>query len=93
MKRKTTSEGLAGDSPDEIHDWLWTANIKELREFLRRVKREEHWGSHARDADVGVYSLHLKSNRITHGNKEIETTKNIRKREVSIQQLLVISTT
>jgi endonuclease/exonuclease/phosphatase family metal-dependent hydrolase len=30
----------------------------------------------------------LKSNRITHGNKEIETTKNIRKREVSIQQLM-----
>jgi endonuclease/exonuclease/phosphatase family metal-dependent hydrolase len=40
------------------------------------------------NADIGVYSLHLKSNRITHGNKEIETTKNIRKREVSIQQLL-----
>jgi endonuclease/exonuclease/phosphatase family metal-dependent hydrolase len=40
------------------------------------------------NADVGVYSLHLKSNRIMHGNKEIETAKNIRKREVSIQQLL-----
>jgi endonuclease/exonuclease/phosphatase family metal-dependent hydrolase len=40
------------------------------------------------NADIGVYSLHLKSNRITHGNKETETAKNIRKREVSIQQLL-----
>jgi hypothetical protein len=42
------------------------------------------------NADVGVYSLHLKSNRIEHGNKEIERTKNIRKREVSIQQLRAI---
>jgi endonuclease/exonuclease/phosphatase family metal-dependent hydrolase len=40
------------------------------------------------NADIGVYSLHLKSNRIMFGNKEIETAKNIRKREVSIQQLL-----
>src|ERR1043166_713819 len=40
------------------------------------------------NADIGVYSLHLKSNRIIFGNKEIETAKNIRKREVSIQQLL-----
>src|SRR5438876_8967477 len=40
------------------------------------------------NADIGVYSLHLKSNRITHGDKELETAKNIRKREVSIQQLL-----
>ena len=38
-------------------------------------------------ADIGVYSLHLKSN-LVHGNNEIETAKNIRKREVSIQQLL-----
>jgi endonuclease/exonuclease/phosphatase family metal-dependent hydrolase len=38
--------------------------------------------------DIGVYSLHLKSNRITHSDKEIETARNIRKREVSIQQLL-----
>jgi hypothetical protein len=41
------------------------------------------------NADIGVYSLHLKSNLITHGNKETETVKNIRKREVSVQQLLV----
>jgi endonuclease/exonuclease/phosphatase family metal-dependent hydrolase len=40
------------------------------------------------NADIGVYSLHLKSNRITHGNTEAETARNIRKREVSIQQLL-----
>jgi endonuclease/exonuclease/phosphatase family metal-dependent hydrolase len=41
------------------------------------------------NADIGVYSLHLKSNLITHGDKEIETAQNIRKREVSSQQLLV----
>ncbi len=41
------------------------------------------------NADIGVYSLHLKSNLITHGDKETETAKNIRKREVSVQQLLV----
>jgi endonuclease/exonuclease/phosphatase family metal-dependent hydrolase len=40
------------------------------------------------NADIGVYSLHLKSNLITHGDKEIEMARNIRKREVSIQQLL-----
>jgi endonuclease/exonuclease/phosphatase family metal-dependent hydrolase len=40
------------------------------------------------NADIGVYSLHLKSNLITHGNSDDETAKNIRKREVSIQQLL-----
>ena len=38
--------------------------------------------------DIGVYSVHLKSNLITHGDKEAETTKNIRKREVAIAQLL-----
>jgi len=40
------------------------------------------------NADIGVYSLHLKSNLVTHGNTEFETPRNIRKREVSIQQLL-----
>src|SRR4029453_12037807 len=40
------------------------------------------------NADIGISSLHLKSNRVTHGNKEIETAENIRKREVSIQQLM-----
>src|SRR5207249_1416074 len=32
------------------------------------------------NADIGVYSLHLKSNLTTHGDKETETAKNIRKR-------------
>jgi endonuclease/exonuclease/phosphatase family metal-dependent hydrolase len=38
--------------------------------------------------DIGVYSVHLKSNLITHGNREVETAKNIRKREIAIAQLL-----
>lgn len=38
--------------------------------------------------DVGVYSLHLKSNLIMRGNKAAEAQKNIRKREVAIEQLL-----
>jgi endonuclease/exonuclease/phosphatase family metal-dependent hydrolase len=41
-----------------------------------------------RNEDVGVYSLHLKSILITHGDREAETAKNIRKREVAIAQLL-----
>jgi len=41
-----------------------------------------------RDADIGVYSVHLKSNLITRGNKEAEANKNIRKREVAIDQLM-----
>ena len=41
-------------------------------------------GSH----DIGVYSVHLKSNLITHGDTEAETAKNIRKREVAIAQLV-----
>jgi endonuclease/exonuclease/phosphatase family metal-dependent hydrolase len=40
------------------------------------------------NADIGVYSVHLKSNLITHGNRKAETAKNIRKREVAIAQLL-----
>src|SRR5258707_12348424 len=38
--------------------------------------------------DVGVYSVHLKSNLITRGDREVETAKNIRKREVAVAQLL-----
>ena len=38
--------------------------------------------------DIGVYSVHLKSNLITHGDREAETAKNIRKREVAVAQLL-----
>src|SRR5581483_6565240 len=41
-----------------------------------------------RGQDIGVYSVHLKSNLITHGNREAETAKNIRKREAAITQLL-----
>jgi Endonuclease/Exonuclease/phosphatase family. len=41
-----------------------------------------------RDADIGVYSVHLKSNLITRGNKEVQAAKNIRKREVAIDQLI-----
>jgi endonuclease/exonuclease/phosphatase family metal-dependent hydrolase len=41
------------------------------------------------NAQIGVYSLHLKSNLVTHGDEEIERAQNVRKREVSIQQLLV----
>jgi endonuclease/exonuclease/phosphatase family metal-dependent hydrolase len=48
--------------------------------------------------DIGFYSVHLKSNLITHGDREAEAAKNIQKREVAITQLLthihdVISTT
>jgi endonuclease/exonuclease/phosphatase family metal-dependent hydrolase len=42
-----------------------------------------------RNADIGVYSVHLKSNLITHGDKGAETAKNIQKREVAIAQLLM----
>jgi endonuclease/exonuclease/phosphatase family metal-dependent hydrolase len=38
--------------------------------------------------DIGVYSVHLKSNLITHGEREAEAAKNIQKREVAIAQLL-----
>src|SRR5262245_53160414 len=41
--------------------------------------------------DIGVYSVHLKSNLITHGDREAETAKNIRKREVAIAELLTHS--
>jgi hypothetical protein len=48
--RKTAKDVLASAMPDEIHEWLWNAKIDELRDFLRLVKREEHWGVHGRDA-------------------------------------------
>ncbi|PYI91551.1 MAG: hypothetical protein DME97_13045 [Verrucomicrobia bacterium] len=38
--------------------------------------------------DVGIYSLHLKSNLIMKSDKTVEAHKNIRKREVAIDQLL-----
>jgi endonuclease/exonuclease/phosphatase family metal-dependent hydrolase len=40
------------------------------------------------NGDIGVYSVHLKSNLITRGNREAETAKNIQKREIAITQLL-----
>jgi endonuclease/exonuclease/phosphatase family metal-dependent hydrolase len=41
-----------------------------------------------RGGDIGVYSVHLKSNLVMHGDKEAEAAKNVRKREVAAQQLL-----
>jgi hypothetical protein len=38
--------------------------------------------------DIAVYSVHLKSNLITRGDRDADTAKNIRKREVAIAQLL-----
>ena len=40
------------------------------------------------NANIGVYSLHLKSNLVTHGDPVAETAKNIRKREIAIDQLM-----
>ena len=34
--------------------------------------------------NIGIYSVHLKSNLITHGDVEAETAKNIQKREVAV---------
>ncbi len=39
-------------------------------------------------ADIGLYSVHLKSNLIMRGDKEKEAAKNIRKREIAITQLV-----
>lgn len=41
-----------------------------------------------RGTDLGVYSVHLKSNLIMRGDKEVETAKNISKREVAATQLV-----
>jgi endonuclease/exonuclease/phosphatase family metal-dependent hydrolase len=48
--------------------------------------------------EIGVYSVHLKSNLVTYGDREAGTAKNIQKREIAIAQLLthvhdVVSTT
>ena len=40
------------------------------------------------NANIGLYSVHLKSNLVTHGDPVAETAKNIRKREVAIDQLM-----
>jgi uncharacterized membrane protein len=37
-----------------------------------------------------LLTVHLKSNLITHGDREAETAKNIQKREVAIAQLIYI---
>jgi endonuclease/exonuclease/phosphatase family metal-dependent hydrolase len=34
--------------------------------------------------EIGVYSVHLKSNLITHGDRDAETAKNIQKREIAV---------
>ena len=39
-------------------------------------------------ADFGIYSVHLKSNLIMHGDKGVEAAKNVRKREVAAHQIL-----
>jgi len=41
-----------------------------------------------RGTDVGVYAVHLKSNLIMKSDKATETQKNIRKREIALEQLL-----
>ncbi len=38
--------------------------------------------------DFGVYSVHLKSNLIIHGDKDLEAMKNMKKREVAAHQLV-----
>ena len=38
--------------------------------------------------NIGVYSVHLKSNLITRGDIATETAKNIQKREVAVTQLI-----
>src|SRR5215510_604002 len=38
--------------------------------------------------NIGVYSVHLKSNLITRGDREAGTAKNIQKREVAVTQLV-----
>ena len=40
------------------------------------------------NGSIGVYSVHLKSNLVTHGDPVAETAKNIRKREIAIDQLM-----
>ncbi len=39
-------------------------------------------------ADLGIYSVHLKSNLIMRGDKAVERGKNVRKREIAMKQLL-----
>jgi endonuclease/exonuclease/phosphatase family metal-dependent hydrolase len=41
-----------------------------------------------RGADVGIYSVHLKSNLVIRGDKAVEREKNVHKREVAARQLI-----
>ncbi len=50
MSRKTPDQILESENADEIHDWLETASLTELRRYLRRVVRGSSIGQHARDA-------------------------------------------
>ena len=48
--RKTALEILSPDvCSDERHDWLATATLKELSEYLRWAKTESSWAQHGRD--------------------------------------------
>jgi hypothetical protein len=50
MQRKTAFEVLSTGDSVEIHSWLRTATVKELRDAFEAVKRHDTWGSHVRDA-------------------------------------------
>ena len=50
MQRKTAFEVLSTGDSVEIHSWLRTATVEELRDALGAVKRHDTWGSHVRDA-------------------------------------------
>ena len=50
MSRKTAFEVLSTGDSVEIHNWLKTATVQELRDALEAVKRHATWGSHVRDA-------------------------------------------
>ena len=50
MQRRTAFEVLSTGDSVEIHSWLRTATVKELRDALEAVKRHDTWGSHVRDA-------------------------------------------
>ena len=71
--------------------WLWLRRVW-INNWLRLTRcvglHIHDLGSPIGNGDIGVYSVHLKSNLITHGDREKETAKNIQKREVAITQLL-----
>ena len=50
MSKKTPDQILQSKNADEIHDWLETASLLELRRCLRKVIRESSVGQHVRDA-------------------------------------------